>query len=208
MKKIECPAEGCDYEKVPDSVLGHINAKSDPAHRDKGALRGAVEGAVDGDGPDDQGGDPPETEGGQADDEGGETTPEGTPEEGGEEAMTDTDEVSDQWNGSDDHPETEGGQADDDPADDPPATTPEGGADGGGQGGGIPVPVDATTLMVGVAILAIGVVVWQYAQTTGDDPPETEGGQADATTPSGDGSGGGQGGGSEAGGDDGVSLLE
>jgi hypothetical protein len=30
---VECPADGCDYEGLRDSVLGHYSGKPDDAHR-------------------------------------------------------------------------------------------------------------------------------------------------------------------------------
>jgi hypothetical protein len=32
-KQIQCPAEGCDYENVVESVAGHAQAKRDPPHK-------------------------------------------------------------------------------------------------------------------------------------------------------------------------------
>lgn len=212
MTEVTCPAEGCDYTREVDSVLGHINAKSDEAHRDKQALREAVEALVADDGPNDQEDDHPETEGEQADDDPPETTPDEGGDGGGSTTMTDEDEVNDQWNSSDEGTETEGQQADDDGGDDPAKTTPSAAADGGGAGGGLPVPIDPTTLMLGVALLAVGVLVWQYAGTSGGDHPETEAGEADETTPSGGPDEGASGGGSGAGGgplsDEEVTLID
>lgn len=212
MTEVPCPAEGCEYTREVDSVLGHINAKSDEAHRDKQALREAVEGLVADDGPDDQGDDHPLTEGEQADDD----PPEGPPDEGasggGSTTMPDETEVNDQWDSGGEGTETEGQQADDDGDDDPPATTPSAGAEGGGAGGGLPVPIEPTTLVLGVALLAVGVLVWQYAGTGGGDHPETEGGQADTTGAETTPSEGAAGGGSEAGSggldDEGVTLFD
>lgn len=47
MTEYTCPAERCDYTASKGSVVGHISAKSDPAHTDGDALREALDAAAE-----------------------------------------------------------------------------------------------------------------------------------------------------------------
>jgi len=165
----DCPAEGCDatgYESI-GSLRGHVNGTPDDEH-DWSELKDQVEGgddqqtdqqeSLDGDGSDDQ-------------PEGGAHERDDHPPEGDNEMPIDENDQR-QWG-------TDQGESRDerepDERDDHP---PEGGGERdqeGGEGassetsGGIPLPVDKTTLFLLVGVLVAGVLLYLFLNSQNDE---------------------------------------
>lgn len=182
---VECPVCGAGpFESADPHLKGHVSGTPDDAHDwtdVKDQLDDPPE-STDGTDTDDHPEDPPESppEGGS---DGGSVDPDGDddPEQAGDDSdstdesetddtdstpstttMPDSDPDDQQWTTLDDQPDDDAdGQAQ------PPQKSTK------GDSGGIPIPVDTTTLYLGVGVIAVGalVVIWLRM---GDDGQQTD----------------------------------
>lgn len=190
--ELDCPVDGCDYSGTQEQLKGHSNASRD--HPNWAEIK-------------DQVGETTTESGDSEDSEGGEATPEKTPKQGsegapseppGEETSKPTD--SETSKGGEKAPEgagTEDEDSDTDMNEEQEQWSKVDGKSGDGStergvdeagdeettqdgGLGIPIPVSTTTLFLVVGLLAMGILLYQYA-TLGDSTDET--GETDVQQP-------------------------
>ena len=185
MTEQTCPIDGCDYQGTADQIKGHMGASTD--HPNWNDLDDQVKADLQsGDGEtsdegDDQVDDHP-SEGGS----GPGSDPDDSddpPEQGSDQDEPPTDDQNDHPNDTPDSPTmsdpTDGSDqwttvqtTDDDPQDQPADGTEGSDSD---LSGGIPIPVDTTTLFMVVGLIAVGALLFLYVRSddAGDDVQET-----------------------------------